>query len=1104
MIRIFHSNRMEKLIEALAGCLQQTGLAIWEPEWIATQSLGMRTWLGMELAQRFGIWANARFPFPRDLCRQLFEAVLGDEAETADSFHVESLPWSILALLPDHIDQPEFESLRNYLAIDDSDHKRYQLARRIAEVFDQYTLFRPDLLVEWEAGRQEHWQAILWQALVDRFGSVHVAARAQQFFQTLRKSQEAGSALPQRLSLFGVSSLPPLILQVLAAVAERVEVNLFLLSPSQEYWGDIRSRREIIRATGHLTGDPDLAEERLHLDQGHPLLASMGRLGRDYQQLIEGSVDYLQPDENLFEDPSPAADAGMLTALQADILHLRSEGPPRQLHPQDESIALHACHSPLREVEVLADQLRRLFDQDPTLQPHDVIVMTPDIEKYAPLVDSVFGSAPTEQRIPFGIADRSQRLQVPELDAFLALLAGRHSRATAVELLDLLQREPIRQRFSLDDDDVEQIRGWVDELQIRWGADADHRAELGQPGLPENTWRFGLDRMLLGLALPGEGESLFGGVLPFDEVEGRLALTVGRLASFCTTLFDRWSRLRKKRSIAEWQDELTAMGAELLADDDGELQSVGEALAQLSRRAKNAGFDAQVDLEMVQAYLEEQFSRRWSSRGFLTGGVTFCNLLPMRSIPFRVICLLGMNDGAFPRSTGRLAFNLMAEHPRIGDRSVRADDRYLFLETLLSARERLLIFYVGRSQRDNSPLGPSVLVNELIDVINESFELPPSPSAAPKEKSDLWPRLQTVHHLQAFHPEYFSPSSPGALFSYAESCFEGAQALRDPKQAPAAYLDRPLPASEPTAVNVDLEELIRFFTRPVDTLLQKRLGVSFRGEEAALAEREPLEIDALSRYLLGQDLLERALAGQDLDLAGSFARGRGVLPLGSMGRVAYREMVAEISPLAKQVEQLTQAGKPRSLSVEFSAHGMRLSGQLSNIWPDVQLFYSFGRLKAKRLLAAWIRHLAMLCLPERDRPASTMLLGMKKRKIEMQGFGPPETDAGEILGRLLDLYALGLREPLRFFPETAYVYASRRKQAQGNEAEAHREALGHARKEFVRFGAEQGEGESESIQRVFGPTDPLVESTSDPELRFSRLALAVFAPMLASFEGGRL
>jgi len=1055
VIELYTSNHLEALFDALAGVVAEPLPSPFEPETIVVQSRGMETWLSMRLAERFGLWANAEYPFPRALIQRVLEAAHGEEYDERSAFDPKAATWSVIAQLDRAEGQPELAPLVDYLADDPLGTKRFQLADRIAHTFDQYLVYRPEMIREWDAGDGDGWQPILWRAARAADASKHVADAYAELAAAMPKLTQAD--LPTRVSVFGVSSMPPMYLDVLDALSRRVPVRMFLLNPSRRFWAHVRSRREIGRAVGKAGVDP----ETLHLEEGHPLLASLGRLGRELQTTLY-RLDDIGEGPDLF---APQPRTSVLTTLQRDILDLLHRSPggdaePLPLEASDRSVAVHSCHSPMREVEVLWDQLRAILDDAPELQPRDMIVMAPDIAAYAPYIEAVFADG----SIPFSITDRTVLDASPAVDGFLSLLGLGRSRFGATEILDLLERPPIRARFGLSAEAVEQVRDWVQSAAIRWGIDEDHRTEDGHPAFGENTWRFGLDRMLLGYASPGEGSQLFGATLAYDEIEGGDAVLLGKLADALEVLIAVARDLRTPRSVAEWKTRLDAMVSATLADDGrfaAEVQKIREALVELSEHAADAGYDAPIEVDALRYALGLRFRETLTSSGFLSGGVTFCSMLPMRSIPFGVVAMIGMNDDAYPRHARALGFDLIAKHPRAGDRSRRNEDRYLFLEALLSARERLLISYSGQSIRDNSSLPPSVVVSELVDTIAQGFELGPR-GDADEHRRAIEARLVVAHPLQPFSPRYFVPDRPAELFSYSAGYCQGAAALRDGGRTPEPFLTGPLPAPESKPV-LELDDLIAFFGNPAQFLLRNRLGIYLHSEDRSIDDQQPIALTGLEGYGVGAGILKRHLAGQAMAEAALTARASGELPAGTPGDCAFEDYAAEVTRLAGEIEPLVASERLPPVPVDIDVGEVKIVGWLSRVHPDAQIDWGFRRIRGKHQITGWIRHLA-LAATLGDRPS--ILLGRsgsgQPRRVDIA----PVADPLVHLESLVEIYAAGASVPLPFFPGPSLVYAELASKNVKSAVKAARGAY------------DKGRGRDPSVERVFGDIDPL-----DPELR---------------------
>ncbi len=1015
-LSVFTSNRLEILAETLADVLRTPLGSPLDQEVIVVQSLGMERWLCMELAHYHGICANYRFPFPNTFVQQLIYEFLPELTEVSP-FDPGIMTWRIMEHLPSCLPQPAFKPLRVYLSEDRVDLKRFQLSERIADLFDQYLLFRPDMIFRWESGAESHWQALLWRELVKGQEGMHRAALGRAFLQALSSSRDV-SALPDRVTVFGISTLPRFYMQVLEALSHFLQVNIFLMNPCGEFWGDILSEWEMKRIAGRETERVSSYEE-LHLEKGNSLLASMGALGREFFDMVN---EFDKEDFTSFQDPGEGT---LLHCVQSDILHLRDRAKTGFKRPpilgDDKSIQVHSCHGPKREMEVLQDYLLDRFDKDPMLQPKDILVMTPDIEAYAPYIQAVFDVPPDDpKRIPFSIADQSIRKESEIIDSFFTILDLWESRFGAQQVMALLESRTIGCRFGLSEMDVGLIREWVRKTHIRWGIDHESRNQAGLPAFEENTWKAGIDRLLLGYAMPGHNETLFEGILPYDHIEGSETQVLGTLAEFLDLLDSKVNLLGQIRTLGEWSPVLMGLLDDFfLHHEEGEreMQVLRRSVLELEEIEKLSGYTEKVDIHVIKSHLVSCFEREGFGFGFITGGITFCAMLPMRSIPFRVICLVGMNGDAYPRESRPLGFDLMAKKPRPGDRSRRNDDRYLFLEAILSARDTLYLSYVGQSIQDNSPISPSVLVSELMDYMEQGF--------ANKGKRNILEQILIKHRLQAFSPEYFK--SDGNLFSYSKENFETAKRLIKGPKDPAPFFSIGLKAPDQEWRNVDVEGLCRFFGNPTRFLLNNRLGIFPEDEVPILEDKEAFSLKGLEKYLLEARLLIKRLGGQDLKKAFGVTRASGQLPHGTVGRCIYEHLIQGIDHFAEKTGSLMEGETLDPLEIDLQLGGMHLTGQVGPIYPHGLIHFRYAKTTARDLLRLWITHLLLNQCRSDLYPRKSIYAGLESNQWQERGWASfsysPVKDPEIHLAGLLDRYWSGLRAPLQFYPESSYIYA---------------------------------------------------------------------------------
>ncbi len=1129
---IHRSNRAEALIDALAEVVAVPRSRVFDPELLVVQGQGMERWIAMELAQRLGVWANQRVLTLRDFVDDVARRVL--DAEVDPVFDTESMLWSIAELLYELEGRPEFAAIAGYLEDDADGRRRIQLAHQISNTFYRYMGYREEMLHAWlgPAHAPAHapadepdvaWQATLWRELVARHGSGHLAGRGRALIERLvRGSVEAGR-LPERLSVFGVSSLPRLHFDLVRALGRHCELHLFMLSPTPHYWGDVATEREARRslhresASVDLEGGADLDEE-LHLDVGHPLLSTFGKLGRDFHSMLVASGDLDEGEGDLHIEPEGR---GLLAALQRDVFTLQSPGrlgvARRPFDPADRSLRIHSCHGPMREVEVLCEELVGCFEADPSLEPQDVVVMTPDIKTYAPYIEAVFGvrargaeaTACGEGAIPYRISDRWPDPTDEVVDAFFAGLEVAVGRFSAPDVFDLLGRPCVANHFGLAAEDLACIEAWIEGAGIRWGIDAAHRAEEAQPEVDANTWRFGVDRLLLGVALESEDDALFEGVQPFGDAEGQRAETLERLLEVHRFLVLSREALSGMHTPADWREALLCFLADLAIDDDGHHDQhlmLRKAIVKTADQATCAGFEREVTLTSLREQLERQLQHARRSTGFLAGGVTFCELVPMRSIPFRVVCLLGMNDGAFPRIDHPPGFDLIAREPAQGDRTMRDDDRYLFLEALLSARDRLVITYVGQSIRDGAELPPSAAVSELLDVVCDAHTIDHEKGVLSHRslRERIREQIEIRHPLHPYGARY-----QGEL----RTVFPVHRALHrelariDPTQATSeqAFAVRVAPVGDTAeGATLALDDLVNFFHAPSRAFVRDTLGIVLRDEREPIPRREAFALDPREAARVGQLMLDLHGSGVEFEDAFDVVAATGVLPHGSAGVFAYRDLLQDAERIAKWNAELGVSEPIAKQAFAIECAGVTITGEFDAVGDAGQVFSSFQRLGRGSELRAWLRHLAWQVGRERD-PATfakasprTTLIGRahsSKKNVYAIRFDGCE-DAENRLTALIALYWKGMDAPLPLFHDAsrAYVRALEKRGEAG--------ALESARKSFeVDSWSGFGDEADPYVELAFRGVDPFDgKAKLACGVSFAKASCEVYEPLLAARE----
>lgn len=1071
---VVHGNHPESLRDLMVAWMARHPLAPLEDEVVLVQSNGVAQWLKLSLAADpaeggAGIAAALRTELPSRALWDVYRTVLGPQAvPRASAFDKAQLAWRLMRLLPACLHEEAFAPLRRFLERDPDCRKRHQLALRVADLFDQYQVYRADWLADWAAGRdvirtsrrgavaiapELQWQPRLWRILLNDVGPAGAAGSRAEVHRRFLVAARAPDAvaprgLPRRITVFGISSLPQQALEVLAALARWSQVLLCVHNPSEHDWSHVVADQDLLR-TERLrqrrrpgqAGEP--APDALHL-QAQPLLAAWGKQGRDFIRLLD-QYDEREAYEARFTSVGQRIDvferndgATLLRQLQDDIRDLRPLAETRALWPavdatRDRSLVFHVAHGPQREVEILHDQLLAAFTADPTLRPRDVIVMVPDIATYAAHVQAVFGLVERGEarHIPFNVADQGQRGHDPLLAALEMLLALPQSRLAVSDVLDLLQVPAVRSRFGIAEDDLPLLHRWIAAARVRWGLHARHRERLDLPGdIEQNSWAFGLRRMWLGYAV-GAGAA-WEGVEPMDEIGGLDAALLGPLVQLLDALEAHWAVLDEAATPAAWGERLRALLDDFFEAGDGSedgftLLRLQAALQEWEDACADAALHDPLPLSVVREHWLTRMEQAGLNQPFFAGGVTFASLMPMRAIPFRRVALLGMNDGDYPRSRVPMDFDLMGQDYRPGDRSRREDDRYLFLEALLSARDHLHVSWVGRSINDNEERPPSVLVAQLRDHLVAGWQL--------VDGGDLLRALMVQHRLQPFHPAYFDGSTPG-LFSYAREWRASLAHVRSDGSAVPGVLP---PLARDGALTLRL--LADFLKNPVRTFFRERLRIRFGDDDPVGEDQEPFATDALENWHLQDELIQAQKAAVDAGdsrdeaLQAQLRRiaGRGDLPLGHFVEHARQKLAQPMADLFASYSQ-ARADWPQALPdepleivtetdggalvLDDWLTGMRANadGARARIVLESSGIVDRQRYRHDKLVPHWVAHVAGHL---GGAPMTTVIVS-KKGNATLLPLDPAQARAW--WGVLLAAWNEGMRRPLPFAVRSACAW----------------------------------------------------------------------------------
>ena len=1090
-LHLHRAERTDLLADGLGTLLADPPPDPFAEDLVLVPARGVERWLsqrlshilgrGPEQGSADGVCARVSFRSPGSLIAEITGTV--DD----DPWSPDAMTWPLLEVIDCSLDEPWCRTLATHLGHFHTDGpeaelrrgRRYSVARRLAGLFAAYARQRPQLLVNWLDGNLGDldadlaWQPDLWRALVATVTADPPHIRHQK---TVTQLREGPSDLPARLSLFGHTRLACTDIELLDAVAIHHDLHLWLPHPSDDLWQALKG------AHGAVPRRDDTSRRCAH----HPLLET---LGRDLRELQRGLPASRTTDKFLSGTTKPNT---LLGWLQSDIAANSVRSAGRILAEGDRSVQVHSSHGPARQIDVLREVLLGLLEDDPTLEPRDIVVMCPDIETYAPLIVAGFGLGETAgdshpaHQLRVRLADRSLTQTNPLLGVAAELLSIADSRATASQVLNLAQAVPVRARFGFSDDDLDAITDWVREANIRWGFDKEHRAPYGLNHIIHNTWRFGLDRILTGVAMSDDSNAWLGAALPLDDVGSDKVELAGRLAEYIERLHHIVERLSGVKPLAEWLDALTT-GIDLVTSSDDAWQEA-QLQQEFANVVEQAGSRTTMPLRLpdVRALLSAHLAGRPTRANFRTGTLTVCTMVPMRSVPHRVVCLVGLDDGVFPRLNIPDGDDALAREPMTGERDIRSEDRQLLLDAVCAATETLVITYTGNDEHTGQSRPPAVPLAELLDALDQTTSTP------------LRERILTRHPLQPFDRKNVTPGALGVSgkpFTFDPTALAAAQAATGPRCAPTAFVTELLPA--PPASDVTLADLLEFFKDPVKGFFRV-LDFTLPWEVDGIEDAMPVEINPLEAWVVGDRMLHDMLRGMGLRVAMNAEWRRGTLPplrLGWRKAEAIGQTAAQLASIAAGQQRVP--AQAHDVAVDVGG-GRRVAGTVNRVFENRIVAVSYSRLAPKHKLQAWISLVALSAAnPDGDWTAICVGRGSKDT-IEVCSFRTPP-DALAVLRDLVTIFDAGRREPLPLPLKTSYAWAERRYRG--------KDPVKYARSKWETDNFHDGEdgepahvrvwGPKPSFERLLGPPHPGLGMPGE-DTRLGALAVRLWLPVLAA------
>ncbi|HOF33393.1 MAG TPA: exodeoxyribonuclease V subunit gamma [Spirochaetota bacterium] len=896
MLNIIYSNRLEKLAEIYAHRLSQRQLSIFDKEQVIVQTEGMSKWLTLKCAELNGAVSGLEFSTPVPFCVGMMKESLEREYNIPDKH---ALAWAVFSFLSsDQGRSSEFAQAVSYHGKDPL--LTFQLSARIADLFDQYSLYRTDMVTAWDSGKmilseneqlpdEFAWQYHLWRKIFAEYD--HRGQVLSDFLQS--------SKIPQakHISLFGITSLSEYVLRAYGKLALTNEIDVYVLNPSPEFWQDIRSKKEILYHSLK-NGSDGYYEER------NPLLASYGKLSREFLNILYDNFsdsDIFSEDDSAFSLPEGKS---LLNLIQQDIYNLESS--KREIIP-DDSVLVHACHSPLREVEVLYDYILDAVSND-KISPENIVVMVPDISGYAPFIEAVFSSPENEKmRIPYSIADRKASSESAFINSFTDSLKFAQNRYSLSAFGAIFKSDPVKRKFEITGEDADLALKWLYEAGTRWGLDSVQREKDYGFKFSEYSWSDALQRIITGIGY-GETTDSVGKYIPYYEIEGSSIKVFSAALKLFRLLEKLTSSFAEIKSISEWNDVMIEFMQNAFDTDEyyPDYRYIVKVMKQIEEAASTAGKNLKTGYDVYYYELMRQIDFDTSQRGFISGGITFCQLLPLRSVPFDFVAILGLNSGEFPRSANNLGFDIMYYKRKKGDRSVKNDDRDLFLESILSARKKLHLSYTGRDSKTNEEKPASSVLSEFINYMRDYYF-----------GSDYKEILIREHALKGFSEKYYDGKDK-RFFSYFSDRIVSHESHKNKNCA--------MPKINEELLSITPEMFAHFFSDPRKYYFEKKCGIKFRTLTDFDYDSEPLLLTSGMKKQNARIIESYLRNGCGYDEIEKILMNSMMLPVGNYAESAFEIFIEDFANIFEYSKNVLSSMKSEHHDILFENERICING----------------------------------------------------------------------------------------------------------------------------------------------------------------------------------
>lgn len=1010
MINIYQSNKIDILIDFI---LKTKKKKLFEKKIIIVQNKDIAEWFQIKIAEKTGISANFSFQQPIEFLINLFNNK--NSPNIKQHAKETQISWFILKIILDSLNKNEFKMLKNYIDKEKKIEKINKLSEHISKLFKEYLMYKPEWINIWEENKKiknlnnhQIWQKKIWILLINElkknnFNKFYIPQILKKI--TNLKNIFYNKKIPKKIIIYGINYFPIFYFKIINKIQKYINIDIIHLNLFKNlklnYFNKINLNNKKNKNTPLNIKNNNKNITKFFFEKTIKK-----------NTLIFLKLKKINKITNLFKNFKKNS---LLNNLKQEILNFKKNEkinykikPPKKnskkikINKSDISLTFHSCNTKQTEIEVLYDYLLNLIKKDNKITPKDIIVMAPNISLYTSYINGVFGSIPKKKRLPFQILDQNLINNNSTINAFIYLIKINKKKITTEKIFKLLEISELSEKFCIKNNQINLLKKWIHESGIRLNINNFNESK-NKKYMMQNTWSYGLNRIILGHIMNNKHET-WNNILPYNQQEILSFKLIEKFLEFIK-LIKKWNKiLTKKKKITEWIPICKKLLNNFFCFNIKNqliLIFIIKKWKEMLNDGEKTKIKNKIPISVIYDKIKKYFKKKNENEKFFSNNINFCSINKKRNIPFKIICLIGMNHSFY--SNNELEFNLIKKNKN--EKNIKYQNQYFFLENLILASNFYYISYIKNNIYDNYEKYPYIITEEIINYINHKFYIKKNNiSNTKKNIRDIKKHIIKKHQYTFIKKNIFYLNKNKKYYTKEE------------KQKKKKYLCiTPIKQNKKKTNIIKLNELLFFYKNPIKYFFNKKLKTNFSINNRKILNKEIFELDKLDQLKFNKILLKLIIKKKTKKQIIKLFMSTGLFPIRNFGKIYIEEQIKNITPLTKKIKKILKKKINKSFSLKFNK--TIIKGRLIKINSNSIIRYKPSILTINDGFSLWIEHLIFCsCF----KPCTSYYLGIKNSEWYFKKIDSKE--AKKYLKKIIIEYKKGINFPLILFQKSGWKW----------------------------------------------------------------------------------